>query len=108
MELAAAKAQAEQAGKTTYPSSRSSLKDQAGGDSGLRENTTKISLPGRMGNRSVKLVTGSPPASNGDDGGGHRAAATTEEVKLDHLSSMLASGKLQQAWGAATTPGSDN
>ena len=103
VELAAVKAQAQQAGKLVS----ASPDDNEGSVSTTdhKENMTKISLPGRMGNRTVKMMTASHATSQADSSS-YAAAAKPEEVKLDHLSSMLASGELQQAWGTAASSGS--
>jgi hypothetical protein len=106
VELAAARAQGEEVAKLpqhaenreygAHPSSRALPKTQS--------EATKISMPGKMGSRSVKAVS-TVAGMSGDREAVHAAAAPREEVKLDHLSSMLASGELQQAWGTAASSG---
>ena len=106
LELAAARAQSEQVAKQSqhaekgasgaHPSSRASLRTQS--------EATKISMPGKMGSRTVKAVSTVAGRAR-DREPVQTAAAPPEEVKLDHLSSMLASGELRQAWGTAASPG---
>jgi len=59
---------------------------------GLSSPCAKISLPGRTGSRSVCHSPHVQTANQAEPG-------PREDVRLDHLTSMLASGLIQNSWG---------